>query len=100
MYFSRDLCLEDANYILPSLEKIERIYEILLKFPSWDEVRFLKSTKRVELAENADRETAVLHLLLEMYNWSKFFLYTHIYKATKLTEGLIEAYNNKNHLVW
>lgn len=100
MRFTRGLYEGEARYLLGSIETIERLYDTLLKFPSSDEARFFTLSDHQKAVESGDAERAAFHLLFDAYNWLKFFWYTNLYKATKLSEGLIDAYNKKNYLVW
>jgi hypothetical protein len=100
MRFTRRLYQGEAQYLLGSMETIERLYDTLLKFPSFDEARFFSLSDHQKAVESGDAEKAAFHLIFDAYNWLKFFWYTNLYKASKLAEGLIDAYNKQNHLVW
>jgi len=100
MNFKRGLYVDEAKYLLRSIEVIEGLYEHLLRFPSNDETRFFTLSDHENAVKSGDAEQAAFHLFFDAYNWLKFFWYTNLYKGTKICEGLIDAYNNQNYLVW
>jgi hypothetical protein len=63
-------------------------------------VRFASLSFRQKTAEKADLQTVSLLQLGDLYNWLKFYFYTSMYKTRLLLEGLENAYNNQNLLVW
>ena len=99
MHFSRGY-YENEKGTLPDLEKIEEIYDILLKFPQSDKMQFFSVEEHTKIAEKDNLIESSMYLFSDAFNMLKFFFYTNIYKPTNLTKGLIQAYNSQNYLVW
>ena len=100
MHFKRGLYQDEENVIIPTLEKIEMIYDALQRLPDKDEARFFSLVQHKYAAEHLSVQESNLYLISDAYNWLKFFWYANIYKTIKLIDGLIYAYNNQNHLTW
>lgn len=99
MYFSRGYYEKEEKFF-PDIEKIEEIYDILLKFPQRDKMQFFSIEEHNEIAEKGNLTEASMYLFSDAFNLLKFFFYTNIYKPTNITKGLIQAYNSQNYLVW
>lgn len=100
MHFTRGLYEIEAEQLVPTLEKIEVIYDNLRQLPDHDEARFFSRAQHEEAAAKGDREIGSQYVLFDAFNWLKFLWYTNIFKTIKLVDGLVHAYNTGNHLVW
>jgi len=100
MHMKRGLYRDEDRVILPSIERIEIAYDLLLKIRSSDTASIHSLASIQVAAEKGTPQEACRQLLSDCYNYLKFFLYTNVFKTTKLAEGLIHSYNTQNHLVW
>ncbi len=100
MRFARGLYEIEERHLLPHIEAIERVYEVLTSLPPSDEIRFAGSAQRRAAVQRTDPQETSLILFADIYNWLKFFWYTNVFKARMLVEGLIPSYNAQNYLVW
>jgi hypothetical protein len=100
MHFTRGIYEGEERYLIRNIEQIERMYDFLLQLPASDEAHFFSLADHKKVVESGDARTAVFHLLSDAYNWLKLFVYTNSYKVTRITEGLVDAYNRQNYLVW
>jgi hypothetical protein len=99
-HFTRGKYRDEDRIIGPSLDAIERAYDVLLALPEYDSVEFYKFEEHEKAATSGDLQTACWHLFWDAYNWLKSFWYTSAYKARQLTAALIHSYNSDNLLAW
>jgi hypothetical protein len=100
MYFLREMYQGTGHDLLPHVDTLESMYDILTKFPDKDEARFFSVAAHQLAADEGNRDKAVTLLLSDLFNWMKLFFYTNAFKARKLLDGLVHAHNTKNYLVW
>lgn len=99
-HFIRGKYREETQLIGPSLDEIEKAYEVLLALPDRDSARFFRIEDTRRAADRGSAEQVYQHLFLDAYNWLKFFWWTSAFKTRQLTSGLVSAYNDNNFLAW
>jgi hypothetical protein len=99
-HFQRAKYRDEDRIIAPSLEGIERAYDVLLALPERDTTRFFKVDDHQTAADMNDLSRAYSQVFLDAYNWLKLFWYSSAYKARQLTDALVQSYNTDNFLAW
>lgn len=99
-HFRRGKYREEERVIGPSLDAIDRSYDLLLALPDHDSTTFFTVEDHKAAWRAGAHDEAAWHLFWDAYNWLKFFWYTSAFKARQLGNALIYAYNSDNHLAW
>lgn len=99
-HFVRGRYRDEGSAIGPSLDAIEKAYDILLLLPEEDTCTFFTVEDHKRAADSGDFSGACLHLFWDSYNWLKFFWWTTAFKTRQLTGALVQAYNTDNLLAW
>lgn len=99
-HFTRRKYREEDRVIGPSLDAIERSYDVLLLLADHDSARFFRLEDHQRTADSGNLEQACQYLFFDVYNWLKVFWWANVFKIRQLAEALIYSYNNDNHLAW
>ena len=99
-HFKRGMYRDEDRIIGPSLDAIERSYEVLLALSDRDSARFFTLEDHQRTAASGDVKQAYQYLFFDIYNWLKVFWWTNIFKARQLAEALVHSYNSNNLLAW
>jgi hypothetical protein len=99
-HFTRGKYRDESRVIGPSLEAIERAYEVLLALPERDSAKFLTLEDHQKAAAASDVAIACQQLFADVYNFLKFFWWTTAFKARQLATALVHSYNSDNLLAW
>lgn len=99
-HFKRDKYRDEDRVIGPSLEAIERSYDVLLQLSDHDSAKFFRLQDHQRNVATGDVKQACLYLFSDVYNWLKVFWWTNVFKMRQLTEGLVYSYNTDNFLTW
>lgn len=99
-HFRRGKYRAEERIIDPSLAAIERAYDVLLALPERDSARFFTLQEHQAAAAGGDLQRACQLLLLDAYNWLKFYWWTSAFKARQLAAALAHSYNSDNLLAW
>jgi hypothetical protein len=99
-HFARGRYRDEDRIIGPSLDAIERAYDVLRALPERDSVRFFPVEEHQRTADSGNLEQACQHLFFDAYNWLKFFWWTTCFKTRQLAAALVDSYNNNHLLAW
>jgi hypothetical protein len=99
-HFIRGKYRDEQIIIAPSLDAIEKAYDVLLAVPERDSADWFGVRDTKAAADTGNLQLMAWHLFWDAYNWLKFFWYSSAYKARQLTAALIHSYNTDNLLSW
>jgi len=99
-HFKRGKYRDEDRIIGPSLDAIERSYDVLLQLSDHDSAKFFRLEDHQKNVGSGDVKEACLYLFSDVYNWLKVFWWTNIFKMRQLMEGLAHSYNTNNFLTW